>query len=126
MGAAPKLEQAWPTIDAQKLQAIKNLAEPDDDDDFFKELLNIFFQRCPALLTELDAAVAGKDPVKLERAAHALKGTSGNLGAMMMMKLAEQLEVMGHSGKVENALQVLTDLHKVYPLTKKELESKWL
>lgn len=126
MGAAPKLEQAWPTIDAQKLQAIKNLAEPDDDDDFFKELLSIFFQRCPALLTELDAAVAGKDPVKLERAAHALKGTSGNLGAMMMMKLAEQLEVMGHSGKVENALQVLTDLHKVYPITKKELESKWL
>jgi HPt (histidine-containing phosphotransfer) domain-containing protein len=78
------------------------------------------------LLTELDAAVAGKDRVKLERAAHALKGTSGNLGAMMMMKLAEQLEEMGHSGKVENALQVLTDLHKVYPVTKKELESKWL
>jgi len=126
MGAAPKLDQAWPIIDAQKLQAIKNLAEPDDDDDFFKELLNIFFQRCPALLTELDAAASTKDPVKLERAAHALKGTSGNLGAIMMMKLAEQLEMMGRSGKVENALEVLTDLHKTYPVTKKELETKWL
>jgi HPt (histidine-containing phosphotransfer) domain-containing protein len=126
MGAAPKLDEAWPIIDAQKLQAIKNLGEPDDEDDFFKELLNIFFQRCPALLAELDAAVAAKDPVKVERSGHALKGTSGNLGAMMMMKLAEQLEVMGRSGKVENASEVLAELHKTYPLTKKELETKWL
>src|SRR6478609_6505351 len=126
MGAAPKLEQGWPIIDAQKLQAIKNLSEPDDDDDFFKELLNIFFQRCPALLAELDVAVASKDPVKLERSAHALKGTSGNLGAILMMKLAEQLEMMGRSGKVETAAEVLAELHKTYPITKKELQTKWL
>jgi TolA-binding protein len=45
---------------------------------------------------------------------------------MMMMKLAEQLEVMGRSGKVENASEVLAELQKTYPLTKKELETKWL
>ncbi len=126
MGAAQKLDRAWPIIDAQKLQTIKDLSEPGDEDDFFKELLGIFFQRVPALLVELQAAINSKDPVKLERSAHALKGTAGNLGAMMLMKLAEQLEVMGRSGKTDQAAEVLAELQLTYPLTRKELETHWL
>lgn len=126
MGAAPKLDPAWPIIDSAKLKSIQDLSEPGDEDDFFKELLSIFFQRVPTLLAELETAVTGMNPLKLERSAHALKGTSGNLGAMLMMKLAEQLENTGRAGKLDNAAEVLAELHTVYGLTKKELETHWL
>jgi HPt (histidine-containing phosphotransfer) domain-containing protein len=126
MGAAFKLDHSWPVIDAQKLQTIKDLGEPDDEDDFFKELLKLFFQRCPVLLADLDKALSDMDPVKLERSAHALKGTSGNLGAILMMKLAEQLESMGRFADTQHAKEVLTELKRIYPLTRQELETNWL
>jgi two-component system sensor histidine kinase/response regulator len=126
MGVATQLAEEWPLIDAAKLQSIKNLADPDDEDDFFGDLLAIFFERVPVLLAEISLAISNKDSLKIERSAHALKGTAGNLGALSLMKLAEQLEEMGSAGDIARAPGHLADLERIYPLTKKELESKWL
>lgn len=116
----------FPLIDAQKLQTIRNLGEPDDADGFFKDLVGIFFERVPGLLIDIEAALAKQDGPGLERSAHALKGTAGHLGAIKMMKLAEHLETMGRESLSPSAHEFLTELHAVYPLTCKELKTKWL
>lgn len=123
MGSDQDSSGAYPIIDDVKLQSIKDLAEPDDADGFFSELLQIFFQRAPQLMSEIETAIQSGDAVKLERSSHALKGTSGNLGAVRMMRLAEQLEMKGRAKSMDDAVQPLSDeLIRIYPLTKAELE----
>ncbi|MCX6128927.1 MAG: Hpt domain-containing protein [Proteobacteria bacterium] len=126
MGAPDLQGDLWSLIDAAKLQAIKNLADPDEDDNFFNDLLAIFFERVPKLINEIRLAVETKEALKLEHAAHALKGTAGNLGAICLMKKAEQLETMGAAGQFLEAPMCLTELERIYPLTKIELESNWI
>lgn len=126
MGAANQLKGSWPLIDANKLRSIRNLAEPNDEDGFFKDILGLFFQRVPTILAELDVAIQSSNSKQLERAAHAIKGSSGNLGASLMMNIAEELELMGREGRFENAASVLLDLQDTFVRTKLELEKKWL
>ena len=127
MGASVQLQANWPLIDANKLQLIKNLAEPDDqEDNFFPDLLALFFARTPELLGQIARAIADKEAQKLERSAHALKGTAGNLGAIALMKLAENLELIGAQSKLNEAPECLAELERIYPLTKSELETNWL
>ncbi len=118
--------ESLPLIDEQKLQAIRDLGEPDDADGFFRDLVGVFFQRVPGLLTDIESALSRGDPIHLERSAHALKGTAGHLGAVWMMKLAENLETMGRQRTIQSASGLLTELKQVYPLTRQVLETNWL
>ena len=126
MNVAAKKEhfEEHPILDAAKLQSIKDLA--DGDDEFFVELTDLFFERAPLLLNEMKDALSAQDAYKFERSSHALKGTSGNLGAMKMMKICEELETMGRNGTLEGAQELLDDLVGVYPMTEKELRDNWL
>lgn len=126
MGAAVLLENHWPLIDENKLQSIKNLSEPDDEDDFFQELLGIFFERVPLLLAEIEANIGSSNALKLQRSAHALKGSAGNLGAIKLMKMAEILENIGSTGTIAGAASHIDELKSIYILTQREIESNWL
>ena len=126
MGAALKLENFFdhPVLDEKKLQSIKDLG--DGDDDFFQELTDLFFERVPILLGEIEEALKNKDAHKFERSSHALKGTSGNLGAMRMMKICEHLETMGRNGTIDGLEGLFQDLRNIYPDVQDTLKSKWL
>ncbi len=125
MKPALVLETNWPLIDQPRLQSIKALGEPDDADGFFKGLLDIFFERAPSLLKELDAAAVSQDAFRIEKLAHALKGSAGNLGAARMMHLAERLEAIGRSKQLTEEVQLLLAALKVaYPETRLELLKK--
>lgn len=80
-----------PLID---LQAIENLRalNPDDDDEFLREIVTIYLEDTPQRLAELDQSLAAGDTQKFTRAAHSVKGSSANLGAMTVRAAAEQLE----------------------------------
>ncbi|SMF47007.1 Hpt domain-containing protein [Pseudobacteriovorax antillogorgiicola] len=126
MSVAVRKEQFedHPILDAAKLQSIKDLA--DGDDEFFSELTDLFFERAPLLLGEMQSSLSEADAGKFERSSHALKGTSGNLGAMKMMKICEELETMGRNNSLDGAQDLLDELQQIYPLTEKELKDHWL
>ncbi len=126
MALASKLDASYPLIDGQKLQLIRDLGEPDDADGFFRDLLGIFFERVPHLLSELEMAVDAADCVQTEQSAHALKGTAGHLGAIWLMQLAAWLEEQGRAKNLADARAHVDEMKLVYPLTKNELESHWL
>lgn len=75
-------------------QAIENLRalNPDDNDEFLREIAGIFLEDTPLRITELDQSLAAGDAAKFTRAAHSIKGSSANLGALALRVAAEKLE----------------------------------
>lgn len=112
-----------PLIDHSKLDAVKELAEPGDADGFFKDLVELFFSRVPILIGEMVDANTKSDPIAVSKSAHTLKGTAGNLGAIRVMKIAETLETLGRSGKLDTVPELLSEIQSAFALSKVELEN---
>ena len=75
-------------------QAIENLRalNPGDHDEFLREIVGIFLEDTPQRIAELDQSLKAGDVPKFTRAAHSIKGSSANLGAMALRFVAEKLE----------------------------------
>ncbi len=63
-------------------------------------ILELYLGDSPARLAALRQALAGDDAQGLERAAHALKGSSANLGATDLAELCHQLERLSGGDQV--------------------------
>ncbi|MBI5768833.1 MAG: Hpt domain-containing protein [Verrucomicrobia bacterium] len=75
-------------------QAIENLRalNPGDNDEFLREIIGIFLEDTPQRVAELEQSLRAGDVPKFTRAAHSIKGSSANLGAMALRGVAEKLE----------------------------------
>ena len=75
-------------------QAIENLRalNPDDNDEFLREIVGIFLEDTPQRIAELAQGLAAGDAQKFTRAAHSIKGSAANLGAAALRAVAEKLE----------------------------------
>jgi HPt (histidine-containing phosphotransfer) domain-containing protein len=81
-------------IDPQALENLRALT-PGDNDEFLREIVTIFLTDTPQRIAELDASLAAADVEKFVRAAHSIKGSSSNLGAVTVRAAAEKLEYQG-------------------------------
>jgi HPt (histidine-containing phosphotransfer) domain-containing protein len=81
-------------------QAIENLRalNPGDHDEFLREIAGIFLEDTPQRIAELTQSLTAGDNAKFTRAAHSIKGSSANLGAMTLRAVAEKLE---HKSRTE-------------------------
>ncbi len=78
-------------IDAQAIENLRSL-NPGDNDEFLREITQIFLEDTPQRIAELDQSLAASDIPKFTRAAHSIKGSSSNLGAIGLRAAAEHLE----------------------------------
>src|ERR1700676_33856 len=67
------------------------------DLELLREIAILFLDECPRALLEIQRALAAEDAVKLENAAHSLKGSVANFGASAAVAAALRLEQMGRS-----------------------------
>jgi HPt (histidine-containing phosphotransfer) domain-containing protein len=88
-------------------QAIENLRalNPGDNDEFLREIAGIFLEDTPQRIAELEQSLAANDTPKFTRAAHSIKGSSANLGAMLLRSVAEKLE---HHARTQGLVGVTT------------------
>lgn len=78
-------------LDPRVLEELLDLGD-EDDAEFVVELIGLFLRDAPARVQAvIDGAGAG-DFEQVEQAAHALKGSAGNLGAMVLHDLAQELQ----------------------------------
>lgn len=63
-----------------------------------RQLVETFLGHAPTRLASVRAAAAGADWAEVGRAAHALKGSAGNVGAMELMAAAGRLEAACAAG----------------------------
>jgi two-component system sensor histidine kinase/response regulator len=84
----------------------------ENDELLEREIIALFLGQCPHLLEEIRQAASQRDATKLERAAHTLKGSLGDMAAPCAFDAARALEDMGRKRSLdgsEKALYVLQE-----------------
>ncbi len=71
----------------------------------------IYLDTAPGLIETINRSVVGKDADGLRRAAHSLKSSSANLGAILFSAICKKLEAMGREGKTEAAMRLSESLN---------------
>jgi HPt (histidine-containing phosphotransfer) domain-containing protein len=82
------------------------------DLELLAELIELYLIHSPAMLAEIDSAVAAKDGEKITRAAHTLKGMLKNMCAERCADAALELESAGRVNDVVRLDQSLTTLRE--------------
>ena len=77
------------TIDSATFGALQEAAGAD----FVADLVQTFLGEAPAMMAELEAALAGRDAERFRRVAHSLKSNSNTFGAVALGALARELEL---------------------------------
>lgn len=95
-------------LEKSRLEELYELS--DGADALLVELLEMFRVDGPARLEELRAAVAANDMIATRMAAHALKGSSRNLGATQLAEYCHELESASQRGAIPNAEELLASI----------------
>ena len=96
-------------IDPQSIENLRAL-NPDDNDAFLREIAGIFLEDTPLRITELEESLQAGDVTRFTRAAHSIKGSSSNLGAMALRAAAEKLEHQARSDGLANVETLLASV----------------
>lgn len=76
------------------------------DEGLVTEIVELFHKEAPALLADVEAAVASREAGAIKRTAHRLKGALVSLAAPGATELARQLEAAGADGQLERVGEV--------------------
>ena len=79
------------------------LERVDDDRELLAEILDLFQGQSERLQGEIELAVRAGDGLGLERSAHSLKGSAGNISALEVQHLTLCLETFGRDGQWDAA-----------------------
>jgi len=80
------------------------------DQDLLVQLVDLFLERQADMMSQIRQALSLGDTVTVERAAHTLKGTAGNLCAPEVALAAGRLEAIGRLGTLHDAPAVYAHL----------------
>ena len=107
---------------AEAFDRERTLASVDGDMDLLREVVGMFLEDYPKTMVEIRDAIHGGDPHRLNRAAHALKGSVGNFGGRNAFDKALRLEMMGKDKELGGAEAVYSSLAEEVELLGKALE----
>jgi PAS domain S-box-containing protein len=110
-------------IDQQALAELRKL-QMDGEPDIVQELGSMFLDRTPARIHAMKEALARRDANALKREAHNLKSSSANLGALRLSGLCKDLEILGRSGELQGAQELMEKAEAEFERVKTALESE--
>jgi signal transduction histidine kinase/CheY-like chemotaxis protein/HPt (histidine-containing phosphotransfer) domain-containing protein len=125
--AEPAPEAAAPVDDGAVMDFGRLQEFRDYDDEHLSlthEVIGLFIADAPARLQAIADAAAQGDAPALARAAHALKGAAGNIGAMAMHKAAASLETDAREAVPADAGERIAQLRVLWDRTHRAL-SGW-
>jgi CheY-like chemotaxis protein len=112
-------------LDAQVREKFRALMG-EDADDFFIELIDLYLAESPKLVEELRAAIRERDASRLLHAAHSLKSSSANLGALSLSARLKELEMLGRSQTIAGAEEIFSQCEKDFADVRTALEGQRL
>jgi two-component system sensor histidine kinase/response regulator len=86
------------------------LERMEGDVDLLDEIVQLFIEDCPHLLTQMKDSIETGDGAGLRLAAHAMKGSLSNFGSLHAGALACELETMGKNGELTGAAPAFESL----------------
>ena len=118
-GEPPESDGGEP-VDAAVLAGLRELG----DAELVADLAGMFLGDAEARLAALRGALENGDADTVERAAHTLKGSSGNMGAARMAAVCAELEEAGASGDLGRAPGLLARLEEELGRVRPALEAE--
>ena len=91
-----------PILDRIVISGLRKLTPPGEPD-VLAEVLNLFLAEVPPRITRLRNAVDAGSIQDVQRAAHSLKGSAGNIGARQLHEVCRQLDEISRSGDLTTA-----------------------
>jgi CheY-like chemotaxis protein/HPt (histidine-containing phosphotransfer) domain-containing protein len=88
-------------LDPAVIDSLKELAD-EGDPELFQDLVELFLRDTPGRLDGMREACTAGDARALEAAAHSLKSSCGNMGAMSLATVCRQLEQAGRENQLES------------------------
>ena len=85
--------------------------------------MQVFRSECPSVVEEIRGALARSDAEALEHAAHALKGSSSQVGALAVSAAAMDIENLARAGSVPAAAERFASLETELQRLFSELEA---
>ena len=86
-----------------------------DDEEFLREIVEIFLIDVPQQVSEIKKAVDSRNGEALEKSSHKLKGAVSNFGENATFKTALKLEIIGKENRLE-------DVDGIYGTLVKDIE----
>lgn len=120
VGQAPPLQGA---IDPKRLSGLQALQRPGKPD-VLRKVVQTYVHTSGKLLNTLHEAVAQDDALAMAQAAHSLKSSSLNLGALQLVTLCSELEELGRAHCTTNAAAILAAIDKAFEAVRKALEAE--
>ena len=111
------------TLDGEVIASLRELNE-EGGADLLAELVHLYLADTPSRIADLCRALDGQDHGALERAAHALKSSSANLGATALSKLFRELESAGRNHDLERANSLVRETREEYERVCEALQSE--
>ncbi len=90
-------------IDISVLADLQESLGTDEGDDIVRELITVYLEDTPNILTALFQAIADGDVEIMTRSAHTLKSNSAQMGAKRLSALCKHMEMLGREKKVAEA-----------------------
>ncbi len=85
-----------------------------DTDDVLGEIIELYVDDAPGRMDAMRDALETSNPETLASAAHALKSSSANVGAMRVRELCDALETIGRGGNIGDAPRLFLELEVEY------------
>lgn len=96
-------------------RALDNLLELiGGDRDALADLIDSFLAEGPGLMGRIEAAASDDNAEALRQAAHTMKSSAADFGAMDLSRLCHALETLGRSGSTEGAVPLAQEASASY------------
>jgi HPt (histidine-containing phosphotransfer) domain-containing protein len=100
-------------LDKSVIEELLSFAD-DGDPELLVDLINMFLGDGPEKVRAVQEGLQSGDFDKAERAAHSLKGSSGNLGAHLLQDVCEALQLSTRARKLEESRKLAPELDARY------------
>lgn len=108
-------------LDPAVLDNLRQLTPPGEPD-LLLQVLTIFLDEAPKRIERLQSALAAGDAAGVQRAAHSLKGSAGNIGAHALFDASRHLDELGKAGDLAAAASALRHLLDEYARVETEIQ----
>ena len=112
--------RARDVLDPAVVESLRQLT-PSGEPDVLHQVLTLFLSEVPKKIDALRAAVAAGDVVAVQRIAHSLKGSSGNIGAGALYDVCRRLDDDAKSGEMARLPPLLERVVAEYARVEREI-----
>jgi len=111
-----------PSIDQEAITNLRDL-NPGDNGEFLREIVAIYIEDTPKRIADLKTCLAAGDVLSFTRAAHTIKGSSANLGAQILKKIGERMELLSRTEGLGGVASLVADCETEFAKVSVELRN---